>query len=288
MKKIKAETDSATKYKKSCAELQQRYNMSEQSYSELNAKYGEVLSAKQSLQKEVMELQSTLDHERNSQRQMSSQSSELSERISSLMSEKKKAEEKEKELTMEIQKVKDTVIRLEKSKSHVELELDTYKRKLDTEINSHKETIQRFNADKKDILLSKEEARTSAINDIQNKLDQEKTARASAENQLLAAEKEKSGLKVDLLQMTQQVTAVQNELKNEKEKSKNYSLQVEQEIQRRNLMQGDFKTQTHDLSRYKNMEKQLNKEISDLKEEKRSLEEELRKLERISLSMSYR
>lgn len=50
------------------------------------------------------------------------------------------------------------------SKSHVELELDTYKRKLDTEINSHKETIQRFNADKKDILLSKEEARTSAIN----------------------------------------------------------------------------------------------------------------------------
>lgn len=56
------------------------------------------------------------------------------------------------------------------------------------------------------------------IPDIQNKLDQEKTARASAENQLLAAEKEKSGLKVDLLQMTQQVTAVQNELKNEKEK----------------------------------------------------------------------
>uniref|UniRef100_K1QTL3 non-specific serine/threonine protein kinase n=1 Tax=Magallana gigas TaxID=29159 RepID=K1QTL3_MAGGI len=273
--KIKAETDSATKYKKSCAELQQRYNMSEQSYSELNAKYGEVLSAKQSLQKEVMELQSTLDHERNSQRQMSSQSSELSERISSLMSEKKKAEEKEKELTMEIQKVKDTVIRLEKSKSHVELELDTYKRKLDTEINSHKETIQRFNADKKDILLSKEEARTSAINDIQNKLDQEKTARASAENQLLAAEKEKSGLKVDLLQMTQQVTAVQNELKNEKEKSKNYSLQVEQEIQRRNLMQGDFKTQTHDLSRYKNMEKQLNKSLyrTQVKELKEDVEE---------------
>lgn len=30
------------------------------------------------------------------------------------MSEKKKAEEKEKELTLEIQKVKDTVIRLEK------------------------------------------------------------------------------------------------------------------------------------------------------------------------------
>nr|XP_022315785.1 rho-associated protein kinase 1-like isoform X1 [Crassostrea virginica]XP_022315786.1 rho-associated protein kinase 1-like isoform X1 [Crassostrea virginica] len=276
--KIKMETDNANKYKKSCAELQQRYSMSEQSYSELNIKYNEVYNTKQSLQKEVMELQSALDHERSSHRQMSSQSSELSERISSLISEKKKAEEKEKELTQEIQKVKDTVIRLEKSKSHVELELDTYRRKLETEISSHKETIQKFNADKKDILLSKEEARTSAINDIQNKLDQEKAARASAENQLLQAEKEKSGLKVDLLQMTQQVTAVESELRNEKDKSKNYALQVEQEIQRRNLMQGDFKNQTHDLSRYKTMEKQLNKEISDLKEEKMSLEEDLRKI----------
>jgi hypothetical protein len=38
----------------------------------------------------------------------------LSERISSLMSEKRKSEEKEKDLTFEIQKVKDSVIRLEK------------------------------------------------------------------------------------------------------------------------------------------------------------------------------
>ena len=52
--------------------------MSEQSYSELNIKYNEVYNTKQSLQKEVMELQSALDHERSSHRQMSSQSSELS------------------------------------------------------------------------------------------------------------------------------------------------------------------------------------------------------------------
>ncbi|XP_061192680.1 rho-associated protein kinase 2-like isoform X2 [Saccostrea echinata] len=276
--KIKTETESANKYKKSCAELQQRYNISEQSYTELNMKYNEVLSAKQSLQKEVLELQSTLEHERSSNQQVSSQTSELSNRISLLMSEKRKSEDREKELTFELQRVKDSVIRLEKSKSHVELELETYKRKLETEIGNHQETIKRFNADKKDILLSKEEARTSAINDIQVKLDQEKATRVTVENQLLQAEKEKSELKVDLLQMTQQVTAVQGELKNEKEKSKNYSLQVEQEIQRRNLMQGDFKSQTHDLTRYKTMEKRLNKEIDDLKEEKRNLEEELRKV----------
>lgn len=51
--------------------------MLEQSYSELNVKYGEVLSVKQFLQKEVMELQFILDYERNSQRQMFFQLFEL-------------------------------------------------------------------------------------------------------------------------------------------------------------------------------------------------------------------
>jgi peptidoglycan hydrolase CwlO-like protein len=50
------------------------------------------------------------------------------------------------------------------------------------------------------------------------KLDQEKSARVASENQLLQAEKEKSELRVDLLQMTQQVTSVQSQLKNEQEK----------------------------------------------------------------------
>ena len=42
---------------------------------------------------------------------------------------------------------------------------------------------------------------------------------------------------------------------------KNLSLQVEQEIQRRNLMQSDFKTQANELARFKTIEKQLNKVI---------------------------
>lgn len=68
------------------------------------------------------------------------------------------------------------------------------------------------------------------IADIQMKLDQEKSARVSAENQLLQAEKEKSELRVDLLQMTQQVTSVQTELMNEKEKVvKNFKVNLSKE-----------------------------------------------------------
>ena len=49
------------------------------------------------------------------------------------------------------------------SKKHVELELDQFRRKLESETNAHKETIRRFNADKKDIITSKEEANIMAI-----------------------------------------------------------------------------------------------------------------------------
>uniref|UniRef100_A0A8W8IQK1 Uncharacterized protein n=1 Tax=Magallana gigas TaxID=29159 RepID=A0A8W8IQK1_MAGGI len=147
-----------------CCDInRKRYTCQNRVTRELNAKYGEVLSAKQSLQKEVMELQPPWTMKGTVRDRCLPVIRTVRTNLIT-MSEKKKAEEKEKELTMEIQKVKDTVIRLEKSKSHVELELDTYKRKLDTEINSHKETIQRFNADKKRHLVSKEEARTSAIN----------------------------------------------------------------------------------------------------------------------------
>ena len=56
------------------------------------------------------------------------------------------------------------------------------------------------------------------------------------------------------------------------------ALQVEQEVQRRNLMQGDIKSTSMDLNKAKSKEKQLAKEISDMKQEKRNMEEEVRKL----------
>lgn len=45
---------------------QQRYTVAEKNYNELNYKYSEVQTAKQALEKEVMNLQANLDHERSS------------------------------------------------------------------------------------------------------------------------------------------------------------------------------------------------------------------------------
>lgn len=45
----------------------------------------------------------------------------------------------------------------------MELERDNFYRKLEGEIQSHKETVARYNADKKNILMSTEEANMEAM-----------------------------------------------------------------------------------------------------------------------------
>ena len=49
------------------------------------------------------------------------------------------------------------------SKANVELELKTMRMKYDQEVLAHKETVARFNADKKNILHSTEEANMEAL-----------------------------------------------------------------------------------------------------------------------------
>ena len=276
--KLQMESEMTARYKKSCSDLQQRYNVSEKNYNDLNYKYTEIQNMKQSLEKEVLNLQASLDHERSSRNHASEETMELQDKIRALQIEKVKVEEKERITNKEIQRYQDSIVRLEKSKNNMELELDTFKKKLSDEKTAHQATVTRFNDDKQVIKATTEETTLSAIKDMQLKLDQEKVARQYAENRLLEVEKYKSELSVDIKQYEQQIANLQNEYKSEKDKVKNLSLQVEQEIQRRNLMQSDFKTQANELARFKTIEKQLNKEISDLKEASRSSEEDIRKL----------
>lgn len=49
------------------------------------------------------------------------------------------------------------------NKANIELELKTYVMKYDQEMLAHKETVAKFNADKKNILMSTEEANMEAI-----------------------------------------------------------------------------------------------------------------------------
>ncbi|KAK3585004.1 hypothetical protein CHS0354_024918 [Potamilus streckersoni] len=266
------DADNANKSKKTVAELQQRLNIAEQNYSDVNVRYSDILSAKQNLERDLLNLQTALEQEKNTRVHVSSQTEELHERIRSLQAEIDHAIAKERATNSELQKLQENVMVLTKSKNNVELELKSITGKLENEIAAHKATIDRFNA------YPKEEANLEAIREMQAKLDREKNEKQNIEARLLAAEKSKNELSLDLQQYKHQVAALQNEYRMETEKSRNLSLQVEQEIQRRNLMQGDFKSQSQDLVKQKNREKQLQNEIQDIKNEKSNVEEELRKL----------
>ncbi|XP_069126944.1 rho-associated protein kinase 2-like isoform X2 [Argopecten irradians] len=276
--RLKLESDNAAKFKKNCSELQQRYSILETTYTDLNTKYTEVVSIRQSLQKEVIDLQAILEQERNSHSQNSAHTQELNERIAKLQEEKERGLEKERNLGDEIQRLNDAIVRLEKDKKHMEIELEANRRKLDTEVGSHKDTVAKFNADKRTLLISSETANLEAVKEIQNKYDQEHKTRMMSEARLMDVEKKNSELSVDISQFKQQVSSLQHSLSCEQEKSRNLSLQVEQEIQRRNLMQGDFKVQAQDLTKAKSLERHIQKELDDAKEEKHYLEEELRRL----------
>ena len=86
-----------------------------------------------------------------------------SDRYSALQSEVQRLKDKELGYQSEAQRLQQSVISLEKSKANAELELKTVEMKLDQEILQHKGTVAEFHADKKNILVSTEEANMEAM-----------------------------------------------------------------------------------------------------------------------------
>lgn len=276
--KFRQEQENANKYKKQLADIQQRLAMSEQSYQELNARYSELQSAKSTVEKELRDLRLALDSEQLKRSQVSEQTTDLHNRIMYLQSELEKAAERDRHNSTEIQNLQGTISSLEKAKQLAELELGNFASKLESERGSHKATVAKFNMDKKNILMSTEEANLEAIREIQRKLESEEQLRKTSEERLLEAEKVKSGYSVDIHQLKNQIQSLQTDLRNETDKSRNLALQVEQEIQRRSLMQADFKNQSADLTKLKAKEKNLYSDMDEINTEKRNLEEDLRKV----------
>lgn len=271
--KLRAELENSNKQKKALSDMQQRYMQAEQNHSDLASRYQEVVAAKQKVESEVVALQAALDTERNARAREQQHTFELSERIRGLQEEKAAMQQKETGYDKDLQQSQQKVVTLEKSLAGVELDRDNFKRRWEAECQAHKETIDRYNADKKNILTTSE---TSQM--VSKALETEKSMRHKVEGRLLETEKKNSEMAVDLMQLQQRVGTLQSQLQTEVEKSRGLALQVEQEVQRRNLMQGDIKNTSMDLNKAKSKEKQLAKEMGDLRQEKKNVEEEIRKL----------
>ncbi|KAL8570037.1 hypothetical protein ACOMHN_036314 [Nucella lapillus] len=280
--KLRMEMETSSKQKKTMGDLQQRLTATEQNYGMLNARYQEVMSIKQKMESEVLNLHSMLDAERSHRSQDMQQTNELEDRVKTLQEEKTSMEKKEVELKQEIQQSTQKIFNLEKFVASTELEREDFKRKLEMEKRTYTETIEGLRRN------------TSQIES--RELDAERNLRRTVEERLLEAEKKNSNMGVDLMhlqrrvgtldsqlqtevdKLQQRVGTLDSQLQTEVDKSRGWALQVEQEVQRRNLMQSDIKNMAMDLNKARSREKQLAKEISDLKHDKKNMEEEIKKL----------
>ncbi|XP_070196209.1 rho-associated protein kinase 2-like isoform X2 [Littorina saxatilis] len=275
--KLRAELENSNRQKKAIGDLQHRLMSAEQHYTDLNARYQEVVSTKQKMESEIMALRSDLEAEGNARNQEAQHIRELSERIETLQQERKSTHVREAGFNKELQQNQQKVVTLEKSLANVEIDRDNFKRRWEAEQQAHKDTIDRYNADKKSI-SSISQANQIESRDLQAKLETEKSMRHKVEARLLETEKKNSEMGVDLMQLQQRVGTLQSQLQAEIDRSRGLSLQVEQEVQRRNLMQGDIKNTSMDLNKAKSKEKQLAKELTDVKNEKKGVEAEMKKL----------
>ena len=75
--KSRLEVENSNKLRKQLTEVQQRLTISDQSYSDINMKYSELQSAKQTVEKELRDLRVALESEALNRNQVSEHTAEL-------------------------------------------------------------------------------------------------------------------------------------------------------------------------------------------------------------------
>lgn len=75
--KSRQEVENSNKLRKQLSEVQQRLTLSDQSYNDLNMKYSDLQSAKQTVEKELRDLRVALESEALNRNQVSEHTAEL-------------------------------------------------------------------------------------------------------------------------------------------------------------------------------------------------------------------
>ncbi|XP_039527757.1 rho-associated protein kinase 2 isoform X3 [Pimephales promelas] len=280
---LRAESDAAARLRKAQTESSKQLQQLDAHARELQDKCCMLENSKLTLERENISLQAALDSEKREHTQGSETISDLLARISGLEEEVKQARQALSKAETEKRQLQEKLTDLEKEKSNNQIDM-TYKLKvlqqsLEQEEAAHKATKARL-ADKSKISESIEGAKSEAVKDLEQKLQEERSSKLRVENRVLELEKKNSMLDCDYKQSLQKLEELRRHKERLTEEVKNFSLKIEQEVQKRTLTQNDLKVQNQQLSTLRTSEKQLKQEINHLLEIKRSLEKqnmELRK-----------
>uniref|UniRef100_A0A8C9VZC2 non-specific serine/threonine protein kinase n=1 Tax=Scleropages formosus TaxID=113540 RepID=A0A8C9VZC2_SCLFO len=280
---LRAETDAAARLRKTQAEMNKQIQQLESNGRELQDKCCLLENSKMKLEKDFMSLQSALESEKRDRSQGSETISDLQGRVSGLEDELRQVKSSLSKAEMEKRQLQEKLTDLEKEKSNMEIDM-TYKLKvlqqgLEQEEAAHKTTKARL-ADKNKIYESIEGAKSEATKEMEQKLQEERASKLRVENKLLELEKQCSMLDCDYKQSQQKLEELRRHKEKLTEEVRDLTLKIEQETQKRSLMQNDLKAQKQQVNALRMSEKQLKQEVNHLLEIKQSLEKQNQELQR--------
>lgn len=275
---LRAESDTVVRLRKSHTEMVKSVSQLEGVNRELQEKSRATESVKQQLEKELLQLQTTLDTERRTCSQGSEEIRELQARITGLQEDNKNLKQSLSKVELERKQVQDRCNFLEKEKNSLEIDLNyklkTLQQRLDQELTEHRIT----KAQLTDKYESIEEAKSAAMHAVEQKVSEETTLRMRAESRVVEVEKQCSMLEFDLKQSVQKMEQLMKQKERLEDEVKELRVHLEQESGKRVLAQNELKSWTMEAERLKGSEKQLKQEINAALENKRSVEFQLAQL----------
>uniref|UniRef100_A0A8D1G0F9 Rho-associated protein kinase 1 n=2 Tax=Sus scrofa TaxID=9823 RepID=A0A8D1G0F9_PIG len=275
---LRTESDTAVRLRKSHTEMSKSITQLESLNRELQERNRILENSKSQTDKDYYQLQAVLEAERRDRGRDSEMIGDLQARITSLQEEVKHLKHNLERVEGERKDAQDMLNHSEKEKNNLEIDLNyklkSLQQRLEQEVNEHKVTKARLT----DKHQSIEEAKSVAMCEMEKKLKEEREAREKAENRVVQIEKQCSMLDVDLKQSQQKLEHLTENKERMEDEVKNLTLQLEQESNKRLLLQNELKTQAFESDNLKGLQKQMKQEINTLLEAKRLLEFELAQL----------
>ncbi|XP_076829136.1 rho-associated protein kinase 1 isoform X2 [Brachyhypopomus gauderio] len=275
---LRAESDTAARLRKSQTEMTKAMRQLEGLNVELQERSRGAENARQQLERELLQLQTTLDTERRTCSQGSEEIHQLQARITSLQEDNKNLKQSLSKVEAERKQAQDMSNSLEKEKNSLEIDLNyklkTLQQRLEQEMTEHKVARTQLT----DKYESIEEAKFAAMHAVEQKVSEEGVLRLRAESRVVEVEKQCSMLEFDLKQSVQKMEQLMKQKERLEDEVRALRLQLEQECGRRAQAQSEMKNWAGETERLRGSEKQLKQEFNTALENKRSLEFQLAQL----------
>ena len=268
--RLKKEQENVEKLKKSVAELQVARSSSEAAQSDLAEKISLVAEERDNLERDAARLQSQLQLNEAQRSEISLHYKEMEARMNQMKQEVDKAREKENNFQREREDLTGQLAGLEKDKANLKCENENYVRQY--------EHLASQKANEKARLINQDGVSLEHFRSLEAKLDQEKLGRQRADTLCQEKERELSMLTVDYRQLQYRLDKFEADYRQENDKVRSFSSQLERVLEEKSLMQSDLSVKSSEITLLKTNEKRLIRDSAESRERSKSLEEELHKI----------